>query len=139
MASGGAGGSGPAELLISRDFCQYIFRRPGCLPAVFLQQSGVCQKYFFILPPCFFKSFLPSEEGPQGKIPYTELISSQLSTAGIQWEQQPSILWEHSPSQVPTALQRGQFGWVVGKQPSHLPSDVAQSLCANPQHRSYLA
>lgn len=138
MASGGGGGSGPAESLVSWDFCQRIFRRPGCLPAVSFSSQGCARNIFSSSHHPSSKAFYPLRKDLKG-IAYRELISSRLPTAGIQREQQPAVLWEPPPSQAPPALEGGHFGWLVGKQPSHIPSDTGQSLCANLQHVFYLS
>lgn len=128
------GWSGPAELLVSRDFCHHIFRSPGSLPAVFLQQSGLCQKYLFILPPSLFKSFLPSEEGAPGNT----IHRADFLPAFHSWD--PVGITPTHPLGAPTLPgTQSQFGWLVGKQPFPIPQrDMDHSLCANPQHIFYL-
>ena len=82
------------------------------------------------------QKLLPSKGGPQGNT----LISSQLPTARFWWEQEPTLSWELTPSQAPTAFQGSPLARPVGRQgPSRIPSDRAlgpsvliQNIAVNP-------
>jgi len=94
----------------------------------------MCQKYLLILPPPLFKRFYPLRKDLKG-IPYLEMISSQLPTARIWWEQQPAVFWELTPSRVPTAFQGSPFGWLIGRHAiPYSQQRGSWSLCTNSEH-----
>lgn len=73
--------------------------------------SGMRQEYLFILPPSLLKSFLPSEEGPQGNT----MIRADFSPAPRSWDPvgtTTAILWDPHPARYPQPSRGASLdGW----------------------------